>query len=705
MSREVIAFALLLTGAALLAAQAYVRLRSRLLYLRPRRYQLEWWLNKLAYVTVPSSVFLFLVAAYVCAQLGGCGTNPDKHPKKVAWTKASGEVPDLVLPKDKIAKMSTVLASVSSDNLKELSAVVREKENLAVYNAVFSPLSALGNNVLVDGQPTRVDFYIGDPSKDNAIPTDNVTINPQVLAKPQHLTVTLSCGFCDQPRIQKGAMDYPAAQNGKSQTSFSIVPRSSLAKATGDNLVFEVTGNGILYDNVVVPVAIAVEGKVAASAKASGSPNAAIGNAEPPPGSREVDLTITTKIKNNNVAINLAASNPDLAQAFAGKEKDQNNLPRDLDTGLPGATMSDSLREDYVTLYAAISQDKNLAKTLHIDSRVVALSQSTKLTPAQGQLLLGVMYKAGDILYQKLFVTNAAPDLASLMGTLDKFVRKDGKPLLIRIETGGISIPWEILHPPGVMDQKKFWGFRYDVVIDPLGRPRPGFYPGILQYQTGPLVFGKYKAALGEDQDVSNRADAEAQYLSTTVGFTGLQKVDSADAFKKALADNQNTLRMVVVYLHARNNIALQTAPGAAPAQPYVEGPELLFGASDTVTIGYLEELYLGPQNQGQVFGLRPVVFLNACQTGTGNFMSTGDRSFPVTFLDMGARGVIATEAPVWITFADDFARALAKDLAGKLPVSTSVLNERVSFLKNNNNPLGLMYEYYGGVDAAIALH
>jgi len=51
-----------------------------------------------------------------------------------------------------------------------------------------------------------------------------------------------------------------------------------LAKTTDDSLVFEVTGNGILYDNVVVPVAIAVEGKVAASAKVSGSPNAAIGN-------------------------------------------------------------------------------------------------------------------------------------------------------------------------------------------------------------------------------------------------------------------------------------------------------------------------------------------------------------------------------------------------------------------------------------------
>jgi hypothetical protein len=488
-------------------------------------------------------------------------------------------------------------------------------------------------------------------------------------------------------------------------TKFSIVPRSQLAKAADNNLVFEVTGNGILYDNVVVPVAIAVGGEVAKTAKVSAAPNSALGNIAPPAGSRAVDLTITTKITSNKVALNLVASNPDLARAFGGREN-QNGIPRDFDTGLAEAALNDSLREDYVALYAAISQDAKIAQTLSVDPRALALPQNTKLTSQQGQVLLGVMFKAGAILYRKLFVTSAEPDLITLMAALDKFVRKDGKPVLIRIETGGISIPWELLHPPGTMDQKKFWGFRYDMVVDPVGRPRPGFYPGILQYQTGPLVFGKYKAALGEDQGVSNNADAEAQYLSTTVGFTGLLKVDSADAFKKALANNENTIRMIVVYLHARNNIAVQSAPGAAPVQTFVEGPELLFGANDKVTVGSLEDLYLNlPAEQSQVFGLRPLVFLNACQTGTGNFLSTGDRNFPGTFLDMGARGVIATEAPVWITFADDFARALARDLAGQSPVSTSLLNERASFLKTNNNPLGLMYEYYGGVDTAVALH
>jgi len=449
-----------------------------------------------------------------------------------------------------------------------------------------------------------------------------------------------------------------------------------------------------------------VQGQVTDAAKTSSAPNAGIGNAQPPPGSRTVDLTITTKITDKKVVVLLDASNPELAQVYGGKEKQQNGLPRELQTGIGEGALADTLREDYVSLAAAINQNRDLVKTLHVDPKVLTLPVATKLPAQLGQILLNVMFKAGAILYRKLFVNGADPDLATLMGATEKFVRKDGKPLLIRIETGGISIPWTLLHPPGPMDQTKFWGFRYDMVIDPLGRPKAGYYPGILQYQTGPLVFGKYKAALGRDQDVSDAADKEAQFLSATLGFKGLLKVESADAFKKALEDNEGAVRMVVVFLHARNDIAVQPGSGGAPAQPFVEGPELLFGADDPITIGSLEELYLPLKpEQTQVFGVRPLVFLNACQTGTGGFLSIGDRNFPETFLDMGARGVIATEAPVWIPFADAFAQSLVKDLTGKAPVSLSLLRERVQFLKDGNNPLGLLYEYYGGVDSALVLN
>jgi hypothetical protein len=51
-------------------------------------------------------------------------------------------------------------------------------------------------------------------------------------------------------------------------------------------------------------------------------------------------------------------------------------------------------------------------------------------------------------------------------------------------------------------------------------------------------------------------------------------------------------------------------------------------------------------------FEANPLVFLNACETGTGGLGPFSGPSFPDTLLLMGARGVIATESPVWAYFA-----------------------------------------------------
>jgi len=185
-----------------------------------KRYRFGRSFPRFALVAFPSGLALMLLAAYVVTHSVGCVTNPDKNRPKVAWTKASGEVPDLVLPKAEIEKTSVVLAAPSSDNLKLLSAVVNEKQNLAVYNAIFSPLSALGNNVLADGQPTRVDFYIGDPSKDNAIPTDNITINSQSVrqapASDRDAILQFLRPADDSERIKRGFPSF--------RTNFSSVP-------------------------------------------------------------------------------------------------------------------------------------------------------------------------------------------------------------------------------------------------------------------------------------------------------------------------------------------------------------------------------------------------------------------------------------------------------------------------------------------------
>jgi hypothetical protein len=67
---------------------------------------------------------------------------------------------------------------------------------------------------------------------------------------------------------------------------------------------------------------------------------------------------------------------------------------------------------------------------------------------------------------------------------------------------------------------------------------------------------------------------------------------------------------------------------------------------------------------------------------------------------------------PIWTAwreppgFAYDFGSEMMKSLGTtKQPVSLVLFKTRNDFLRKNHNPLGLLYSYYGGVDAALILH
>ena len=95
----------------------------------------------------------------------------------------------------------------------------------------------------------------------------------------------------------------------------------------------------------------------------------------------------------------------------------------------------------------------------------------------------------------------------------------------------------------------------------------------------------------------------------------------------------------------------------------------------------------------------RPLVFINACQSG--EYFTFAADNFVTEFLRLGARGIIVTESPVWQTFASKFGRAFLKDyLSSNEPAGSILLRLRKTFLDDDNNPLGFLYTYYG--DSAI---
>ena len=69
----------------------------------------------------------------------------------------------------------------------------------------------------------------------------------------------------------------------------------------------------------------------------------------------------------------------------------------------------------------------------------------------------------------------------------------------------------------------------------------------------------------------------------------------------------------------------------------------------------------------------------------------------------LGAAGVIATETPVWISLGDRVGRELIARLSGSTPAPVALTLARRQLAKPPlNNPLGLLYAYYGDPGAGF---
>jgi hypothetical protein len=88
-----------------------------------------------------------------------------------------------------------------------------------------------------------------------------------------------------------------------------------------------------------------------------------------------------------------------------------------------------------------------------------------------------------------------------------------------------------------------------------------------------------------------------------------------------------------------------------------------------------------------------PIVVLNACRTGTASPLNSFN--WASTFLDIGARAVLATEFRVPDDFAPLFAREFYQRFLDGQSLGAAVVNARRRLWKIMGNPLGLAYGLY----------
>ena len=253
------------------------------------------------------------------------------------------------------------------------------------------------------------------------------------------------------------------------------------------------------------------------------------------------------------------------------------------------------------------------------------------------------------------------------------------------------SLFWEMLYAgkPFEVESNQFWGFRY-----PMGRTYWQIEaPDRVHLQMGifSAVHDKLSSSRQEVEQLVHHMVQISQQLGSELTWRVL---DQAIPLESLSTEN------VIELFHSD-----QFRYGIVHFACHCENPEnvgamqacLSFTACEKEIGVFLEDL-LTWQDYGFVH--RPFVFLNACESATPGHLLQAI-NFPTGILNFGAGGAIATACAIPDNFASAFASEFYRRLLGKplsnLPanIGETLLETRLHFLREFNNPLGLAYSLY----------
>jgi len=574
-----------------------------------------------------------------------------------------------------------------------------------VYNAVLAPTVPNSKTDIVDAVPATVSFFIGAPSAQNAIDAKNWTVNPRLLEDNSNLPliVTMTCTFCKDNIVLKQPLTFFGSTGSSNAAVFTFVPQRAKIKDPDGNAQIDcrITKDNIEVDYVVVAVRVVLPGTTQPSQPVNEAPPQPA-NLRTPPWARPSDLVISIRSGvGDRLEVSFQPGTPEVSALFNEMQNTADGSVRWFKTGLHTneiATLEGNL---YLQLFATINNDASLKSILAGSTASADQGISGELLGvADKQNLIKLLATHGRTWYKKLFVIGADSDLTTMMAQWRGYSRTD-RAIRLRIESDGIYLPWQLIIPPGTAEPKAedFWGFRYELSVLPTGINLPDRLPGPLQYVGGHTLYGQYQSA-NQNDVVSQLAGEELNYLQDTLGISGIVTAKRGDTFRDALTNYRDDLKVILTFTHGANTTVInsdgQLTQDAA-------GPRLIFADNEYLRVSVISELVSAtPADEKSFFPAGPVIFLNGCETGTAGFYSTTNEDFAGTFLSMGSRGVIVTEAPIWTFFGYSFGQDLLRELTTGEPITEAILKTRIRYLQNANNPLGLLYSYYGGADVAV---
>lgn len=600
-------------------------------------------------------------------------------------------------------------------DLGEASSASSSGPEPPVYNALFSPTTADQPTRLVSGKKTTLMFYIGPRNEKSVLSVGQWTVNPQILEETRNvpLTVTMTCQVCRVDQVQSRVITFSGAAQTSSEADFSFVPLASL---TGRNnrILIDVMSRGVTYNHIAIAVQVvpSPSKRQVGPTNLKGGGDFGVWSVPKPP--EDVPDLIVTLSRDVNGGINLQLE-PVLQELAAklGPGYLEHGEFRVFKTKMTDAVMQAAVQKTSLTLRSFVDQQNEALRKLVAQTvggiQNVSLDGQVQMSVDDEKTVLASFYSLGSFAYYKLFRESGA-NLEDIANKLESF-SIDGRPLKILIRSYQIAFPWQLLHDDRDAGQRAdgFWGFKYALTMDYLGRSYGGALPDVFATESKDYsVFGEYRASPGEAPVVAVLAQKQAAYFESRWNSANFVTADSSQVFLDTIRQHRDELEFLVVYAHGSSGSIITKLPdGTLAAIDEAAGPRMMFAQSENVLPYDLEQLPVGSALNGKAYLSRqPIIVLNACDTGASALARQMNLlTLPVAFLDIGARGVVATEAPVWNIFAYQFGNELIAEVLHGKAVSVSLLAVRARFLTSHNNPFGLLYSYYGNSGVKVAVN
>lgn len=573
-----------------------------------------------------------------------------------------------------------------------------------VYNVALDPLLSRDPVRVVSDEPTVLTFGIGPPDEESVLGGDpSVSEVIGASESPTLLTVVFECFVCTESANQLATVVYDPEAGSSDTAVFDFTARRSLVADSGGlgRVALSVLKDDVEVDRIEIPLLVGFATNQALERyrpPAVHHVNAIPDNMPDPP---DLVIYVGPGAGSRALPVRLAPRDGNLAARLqAVLEQPADSV--ELESGVNEADLQQIAGDVYLRLSDIVLDNDSLLDKVYLGTEPgpIDLPNSARLQGNDSSAVVVALDEEGRNLFRRVF-THGEPRLRRAVGALEAYGRERlaaGSPLHIRIHNSGPWVPWQLLastdEGPGP-DPDRFWGLRYALGVR---QELPGLDGPVATTIDAPEDDDVVLATHRHDRAVYRRADSVRARMVRRTGVSVLRH-DQSGPLLTDLGDLADYLKVIFFFTHGSS--------GADDPGSIAKRPELRFSDTDVLTpprVDALGDSRPPAENAHEAvfFRSQPLVFLNACESGTGGLRPGTNNNFVASFLRLGASAVIATESSVWVGFAYRFADDVVAEVLDGTSMALAMQRARRKHLAERGNILGLAYSLYGNPSAHL---